>query len=504
MSRLRFYTSQTDVLQHALPAADWRRIKPDRPSPFRRAAIAAQLQTYIAQLLISLVERVIGCAVYIENTERELIQFAAPERTLLRSFIERGTVLSWETGDRAVDKPGIAFCRVNIGAIRTVRGETVVEAGGLQAYGIDPDMSTALTIALAEGVERHAASRWDEGALTTASIHELETKRVPYFAHSFGGTPIDRDRKVHWVYAQRLMGHGQVLVPAGMNYLFFSKLHPGEGVFWETSSNGCATHQTVSRALISALNEVLERDGFLMYWLNGLVPRQIDPTSIEDEQVCTWLAELRLANVSVWICDCTTEYGVPIIVTVLRDEVTGGVDVNASAGFDINRALRKAMIDTMRWGLGYVSGSALDEASVRQARAQVRTMEERRLLWHGGHMRSEIEQFVSGPKISFNEFAAQFNTNAFDSVPSIHVRQLLFHLRQSGFDGYWTDLTDDVARDAGLCVVRVIAPELMPMYFDDAQTPFEVERLYTFKRTMGYSDRRTERHELNRVPHPFI
>ncbi len=266
-------------------------------------------------------------------------------------------------------------------------------------------------------------------------------------------------------------------------------------MFLDVTSNGVATQTTFKKALLGSLYELFERDGLLMYWLNGLVPDVIDMKTCEDESIQKRITQLENRDLALHVLDCKTEYGVPILVIVAIDTKRGGVCVNAAAGFNIEENIHKLIHDTANWDIEY------NHAEIQVAPHKLHTMHQRSVMWRGKDMRDEIAFFLKGTVKTYAEYKKQFTD------PGGEDQQLEFFKQQfkkQGTQVVYFEYSHPLASDAGLSVVRTIIPDFIPMYFVESKKAIRVKRLYTFAQKMGFKNAPITKEELYTVPHPFI
>jgi thiazole/oxazole-forming peptide maturase SagD family component len=491
MSRQHFFEPAPDRLKRTIPAAHFIDEIGAPRSPFLKETILSRVYRTGIQPLLWLIEAATSRTFLLENVDNELVSYSRSNRRLLTQLLTDGYISKWECGLRAVDKPAIPYCALTIHAIKNKHGATLMK-GGMQGQGTGATLNEALTVALAETLERIALTEYAPESLSLHTLGYLTERRVRCLVPTYVEGAPSSDTPMNWVAARSLVSGKRLLVPASLVYLSYSSVNPWEPALGPCTSNSCAAYTDRETATLKAIYEGLERDGMLMYWLNGIAPKRIIIDESFDTDVIAIVAQLHKANIDLYFLDCHTEYRVPIIVTVLIDRVTGGVDVNAAAGFDTATLIRKVTNDALRWGVGYT-------AHMDDIANPIQTMEQRSQLWRGGHMRTAIDFFLAGAPMSWSEYNAQFDTDT--HAP---LKRLISIFRERGEDLLSLDLTNELARTSGLVVVRVIAPSLMPMYFDEALKPFGVPRLYSFARQMGFADADRTKDQLNTVPHPFV
>lgn len=132
------------------------------------------------------------------------------------------------------------------------------------------DAESARLAALAEALERHAATRcpletpdtdgprWDLDEFTLHSPDQRAHKDFPYTGYE---NPV-------YTTAWTLPDNEPILVPAGLISLDGKHNLPA-------TSSGLAAGPSANAALLSAVSEIVERDALATVWLHGLAPARI-------------------------------------------------------------------------------------------------------------------------------------------------------------------------------------------------------------------------------------
>ena len=128
----------------------------------------------------------------------------------------------------------------------------------------------------------------------------------------------------------------------------------------------------------------------------------------------------------------------------------------------------------------------------------VGSMRDRGKVWARKEMIEAIQWFIEGEEVAYNELVEKNNSSA-DNTKYTHSEKLSFVkdiLRKAHIDVYVVDMTNPLAKHAGLKVVRAVSPDLIPMFFNENRRPLGVSRFT--------HDSNGNKATLNPVPHPFI
>jgi ribosomal protein S12 methylthiotransferase accessory factor len=88
-------------------------------------------------------------------------------------------------------------------------------------------------------------------------------------------------------------------------------------------------------------------------------------------------------------------------------------------------------------------------------------------------------------------------------APGQQLARCVTVMRELGLDLIAIDLTQDVATDVGLKVVKVLVPQLIPISFGHQRRCLGGSRLYDVSVKLGFRRTPCTIHELNPDPHPF-
>jgi YcaO-like protein with predicted kinase domain len=367
---------------------------------------------------------------------------SSPEETLARlgeairaSGITRiGNV----TGLDQLGIPVVSVCRP------TARSLVMAQGKGLT-------FAAAKASAIAESLERWAAeffappTRFESYEQIRRHCAVIDPDRLPRLSNS----RYNPDRALHWVEAINLA----TLEP---RWLPFELVHldkrlpgpPGSGCF-PVESNGLATGNTLTEALVHALCEVVERDAITLWRLRPTTIQdltRVDVSSISDPRACELIAKARKAGVEVAIWDATSDLGAPTFLCRMFD--VGAREfrphhVTDGAGCHLHRdiALTRAISEAAQVRLTLIAGTRED--------------------LYAGFYRDRMAEFETLRQRTLDSPARR----RFDAAPSfdsddsaVDLRHLMDGLARRGIKDVFTV---DLSRpDLSLNVVRVIVPEL--------------------------------------------
>ena len=344
----------------------------------------------------------------------------------------------------------------------------------------------ARAAAIGEAVERYSACIVDPDACVVATARELGAAAVDparfalfsarqYASVDFPYARFDADTRLAWVEGVSLPRGERAWLPAQLVHLAG---HEDEPPICRTTSSGLACHSTFERAAVAALLELLERDAFMITWKARISWPVLDWH--DDERLVSFEeAFLRPTGVRWRAVDLSAFWNVPIVAAVVRGGSTLGV--GAAAAPTVQRAAMKALDEATRvrtWA-----------RALRAAGAKAPAAED--VVELDDHVRFYADP-RNAPKVDFLDGSPR--RRRVDAVKSVdgRIEALCRRLARRKVTAYAVDVTSPDVRDAGLVVVRMIAPELCALDVEHTAQLLGARRLYAFARG-----------NLNPDPHPF-
>jgi ribosomal protein S12 methylthiotransferase accessory factor len=358
--------------------------------------------------------------------------------------------------------------------------------------------------ALGEAVERFCAAVYDERTLvldcqrnlvpeaidpSTIALFSASQYREPGFAFQ----PFTEETRVTWTRGYSLLQRAPVLVPAAFVYRPYWPIE-GEAAIGDFPTTGLACGNSLADAILHGLYETVERDAVMITWLNRLPARRIDLDRLAPATDANrpWA---RLGGRGLFVHDITTDIAIPTRLAVLIDRSGPRVfvTVGAAAHDNSDRALEKAAAEALflRPAVEHVVRSSAGRDSVQ-------TQEDHLTFFSNAARLGEFGFLLNAPACG---------TEASPPTPAggslMQLRTALRALQQRGLDAIVVDVTLPELLQAGLRVVRVIVPGLIPLTFGHRYAAKGGPRIYTVPVTLGYASRGVAEADLNPAPHPF-
>jgi ribosomal protein S12 methylthiotransferase accessory factor len=358
--------------------------------------------------------------------------------------------------------------------------------------------------ALGEAVERFCAAVYDERTLVLDRRRNLAPEAIDpstfalfsaaqYREPGFAFQPFTEDTRVAWTWGYSLLRRAPVLVPAAFVYRPHWPIED-EAAIGDFPTTGLACGDSLADATLRGLYETVERDAVMITWLNRLPARRISLDRLVPaiDADSPWA---RLGGRGLSVHDITTDVAIPTRLAVLIDRSSPGVfvTVGAAAHDHPDRALEKAVAEALflRPAVEQVVGSPAGPDSVQ-------TLEDHLTFFSNAARLHELGFLLNAPACGNG---ASPPTPARGAL--MQLRTALRALQQRGLDAIVVDVTLPEVLQAGLRVVRVIIPGLIPLTFGHRYAAKGGPRLYTVPVTLGYVSRGFAEADLNQAPHPF-
>ncbi len=362
------------------------------------------------------------------------------------------------------------------------------------------DPEEAKIIAIAETLERYSGAFWGQRPLVRGSYASLTLRGMramdphsfclfsseQYASARFPYAPFDAHFETDWVEMNNMSSGESAWMPASLVFLgwwCFERiadlpLHPENYV-------GISAGRTAEHALTNALEEVIERDATMTWWLKALTaPRIVPPPSM-----IPLLANAAAGGYSAKFLLLPHEFEAPVVAAIVEGEALGTMTVGFACRNSVEAATVKAWMeavaiqDTLA-GLrdplpaGGVSAprgiGSFGLAAPRVDRAY-------RLAYADDF--SDVNSLFAQLQLSCDPVIAKLIKERLDAdgeeelpidrfpqaFPRAHT-EYLNRIVAAGFDCWSCDLTTSDVELLGIRVVRVVVPGLL-MNFPTAYPP---------------------------------
>jgi ribosomal protein S12 methylthiotransferase accessory factor len=369
----------------------------------------------------------------------------------------------------------------------------------------------AISSAIGEVVERYCGASWDERDIRYCMASEIEGefldpqllvlyapdqyKHLPY-------SPYSPESRLGWVPARSLLDGRRVWVPALAVYLGYEVKNKAEYLFPSTS-NGLAAGTTIEEAILKAIYEVIERDAFLLTWMNRLPPERIQAANHPDPAVKDLIAAYERRGVRIELYRLATDAPCSVFLALGIDDSESGPSIVVGLGANSSQALaaKSAVLEVaqirppLRIRLkDKKTKDRLDELVVNPQ--LVRSLDDHDLLYASSAMRGAFD-FLR---------ASSAGSPDWDSRPR-STRELLDGVAEGlgeiGCDALFVDTTTVEIRGLGLSVARAILPDFQPIHFGYGEERLAGKRLFELPSKLGLRAERTRLEDLNPLPHPL-
>ncbi len=377
--------------------------------------------------------------------------------------------------------------------------------GSLGGAGSDIASEIAWVRSVVESAERYATTAFDENEFTVArgvelgasaldlnlipccSERELANPQCPLRAPSM-------EEPIRWLRGYSLVNKTLRFVPAVMTHLYIAPWRTER--FWLPISTGVAAHVNPVAALVAAICEVIERDAIASTWLARLPLPRID-LSNPPASLLPFLERLAQSQVSHYCFDATTDLGIPTVFSVQTSPHDSNCEllVSCATALDVTSACAK----TIR-----------EAASTRDGLSKTRpipaAVQDFNRLTHGADYYSRGGHNGDFDFLFKNRSSTNLRAVA-DGIPNDVsgdgqcLSFLIDRLKQFDMDAIAVDLTTEEVREAGLWVVRVIIPHLMPISFVHRARYLGTQRLYDYAQRFGIMNLTDQ--DINPNPIPF-
>ncbi|OQA65808.1 MAG: YcaO-like family protein [Candidatus Diapherotrites archaeon ADurb.Bin253] len=289
-----------------------------------------------------------------------------------------------------------------------------------------------------------------------------------------------KDSKLKWVEATNLQGGSKVLVPAQLVYVDFD--FTNEPMIRPRVSTGAAANESLEKALYSGIMENIERDSYMISYLSK---KQLPKINLEkgfpdiNNYFKRYLLDLQ-------VFETTTDLEIPSFMCLNIDRTGLGPAISVGLNASVNP--REGILGSIKESQQvrqWIRNLWIQKANPKNySKEDVKEIEDRGFYWYDLAKIKELDYLLNPQSLKDIQ----------EIKPPKTKEELQDKLRKNGIDTYYVDLTHPVFKDAGFFVVRVIQPQLHPLFLDESFPCYHSDRL----------NKELNGKEVNRFLHPFM
>jgi ribosomal protein S12 methylthiotransferase accessory factor len=327
-------------------------------------------------------------------------------------------------------------------------------------FGVAETAGEAATICRAEAVERFCVRFQGDEPIVPRSRRQLGSHAVGPAALLIPAQGDDPDATIGWVEAISLISGDRRFLPASYVYLGY------DSSYFEADTNGCAAGITLEAATMTALLELIERDGVALWWYNRARRPAVDLRATRSRRIDAALAVVGECGKQAHVLDLRTDFGIPVCVAVAFGDAPG-IALGCAAHPEPERCVWKALA-------GMSAVMARLEAPIV-----------------GRHQWLEDARIEDYPHLMPAGQSAHWEAKRKEEVPTT-LAQILERAEALRMDILRVTLTRP---ELGIPVVRIVAPGLRPV-----ARCLAPGRLYDIPVNLGWIPRALSDDQMNPMP----
>lgn len=360
--------------------------------------------------------------------------------------------------------------------------------------GCSDSESEAFTAAVAEAIEHYCILFENEKLFIRDSYSNLQEdavdplRFVPFSEQqltreSYKEFRVSHKTPLNWIEGYSLTKKRKVLVPASLVYANYQARARKEPNIQIQISTGAACGPTLEFALYRGICEIIERDAYTISFANGLPKEVIDV----DKANSLFAFKRRIERYDLEVHFLSTKLDCLsfTVVCILLDGTGSGPAVSAGLGgsLDPTNALKTAALEAVRRHI------SVRDKFFRSKRSPMPLknspdwfLAKKQILWSAPHMIKTAQSFLSGRRIPFEKLAK----HKYPKNDKDRVKFLVDELKGKGYEVLYVDTTIPEVKKLGLTVVKVLIPEMVPLWKDERFPYLGIKRLYSVPGKLGY------------------
>lgn len=362
-------------------------------------------------------------------------------------------------------------------------------------FGCSEKEPEAFTAAVAEAIEHYCILDERDDIFTYDSYNNLRHVSIdPYRFVTFSKEQLKSESyhkfrftdktPLNWLEGYSLTKKEKILVPVSVVYANYNYRERKEPTIQLKNSTGAACGPSLEFALYRGICEIVERDAYMISFINNLPKKNINLDS--DSHLAKFKRRIERYDLEVHVLNTQLDFSMTTTTCLIFDKTGSGPAVCTGLGgsLDPRRAIQTAVLESVRRHI-----SARDRFHrVKPLPMPTRNsfdwfLLKKQLLWSAPHMIQVAQRFITdAPTIDFNKLENK-EKNTTDKE---RVEFLVNELRSKNCEVIYVDMTIPEVEALGLKVVKVLIPEMVPLWRDERYPYLNSERLYSVPSKLGF------------------
>lgn len=398
--------------------------------------------------------------------------------------------------------PEVEVVREIFQYVSYIQDTTVFSPHGLaepnNTGGLAIDRNKARIAAIGEAIERYCLSLSDPEDFLSTNYANLDSKALDpvdmsAFSHrqlqKWDLTPESiRSADYHWTKTREMVTGEATLIPGQLVYVPFSS----PTTIRSPTTIGTAAGVDYESACYRSLCELIERECFMIGYMNKISFPKIDLLSINDDKITTLKRELEHRGTDIHVFDISLDHPFYTCLTIAVSEDQGPkVHLGLDTDIDMTIAIRGALSEALQMSIGNNSVNRLDDEQEK-----IRTLDQRAAFWARPSRINDLDFWIdTEAKVGIQETVCA-RSEALDVIEA--------YLQDMGYRWYVADITTPDIYERGFRVISSVVPSFHPMHLVESFRYLGSDRLYSVPVEAGYRERKHREEELNLTPHPFL
>lgn len=316
----------------------------------------------------------------------------------------------------------------------------------------------------------------------------------------FSTANIDENKKVSCTVVLDIANNRKLFYPS--QSIFYGDKDAGDGFYIAPqNSTGTATGFTRDQAILGAIYEIIERDAFLLHWLNKTPGKKIKFQDNDDEEILNLIKNLNRYGLKVTFFEISSDLEILTILTVIEDTLSTGkkMGICASSGSDAKKVMLSNLREAYQLCTVFKQDVIWEDYVFDRNKPFIDddlTQEKRTKLLYKNNTK-EIDFMWEGGEILFSELNKNDKVLGEKEELKFLIQKLKSKIPNLNIYSYTSK--NPLLKRIGFYAVRVIIPQLLPFNLKDYQAmPISI-------RTRNFLDFKglKETQEINPFPHPF-